>query len=134
MLQVRLKRRVEPPSAAAGENYFNSSKRLMMTPLHRQFIAPMSFFDEAIGDSGNFLKQNEVGKPFGLHNEAYIRKCYQEIAEEIQKDLAAWINPQVENGILLACPPRGNPRFIRHRQISFLGVLACASHPSRRIE
>lgn len=96
------KRRVEPPSAAAAESYYNSSKRLMMTPLHKQHVAPMAFLEEAVDDSWRFLKENEVGKPFGLHNEAYIRKCYQEIAEEIQKDLAAWIAPQVENGILRA--------------------------------
>ena len=112
IMMLGIKRRVEPPSAAAAKDYY--SKRLMMTPLHKEHVVPMAFFDEAIGDSKNFLKENKVGKPFGLHNEAYLRKCYKELNEEIQKELAAWIEPQVANGVL-------RPRLVEIRGSSGIG-------------
>ena len=56
----------------------------------------MAFFDDAMSDTENFLPEIEAGKPFGLHKEAYVRKCYPELLEEIKKDVAAWKAPQAD--------------------------------------
>jgi hypothetical protein len=65
-------------------------KRGKDAPLHERHVVPMSFFLDAVNQPESFLSQNEVGRPFGVNEEAYLRPCYNELLVEIEAELNLW--------------------------------------------
>lgn len=61
------------------------TKRAKLAPLHEQYVAPKSFLVEAAEAKGFTI--GAVGETFGREGEAYVRQCYAEVLNEIQK---AW--------------------------------------------
>jgi hypothetical protein len=59
-------------------------KKARMAPLHREYVAPISFLIGAV-ESRDTTEFNitGVGKSFGYNHEAFARECYEELATEI---------------------------------------------------
>ena len=62
-------------------------KRARMSKLHENYVAPLSFIAGAVESAGanNNFNITKVGMPFGHDKEAYARKCYEDITQEIHK-------------------------------------------------
>jgi hypothetical protein len=65
-----------------------AQKKAKKSPLHEQYVAPLSFLVDAVQaaahatDNFNITK---VGEPFGRVNEAYARQCYEDIFTMFKK-------------------------------------------------
>jgi hypothetical protein len=61
-------------------------KKVKESPLHENFVAPLSFLINAVGQgqgaSFNF-NITHVNGPFGRNKEAYVRSCYEEMYKKI---------------------------------------------------
>ena len=46
--------------------------------------------DAATSNPSRFLGGGKVGEPFGVNREAYVRPCYEDLTEEIDKEIDKW--------------------------------------------
>ena len=58
-------------------------KKARLSPLHLHCVAPLSFLSEAVEQKEGSFNVTNIGCPFGKNKEAYARKCYEDIVQEI---------------------------------------------------
>lgn len=87
---------VLPKTATEGDDadataQVRAQKRARKAPLHEDYSAPLSFLVDAIkaAQSNSSFNTTEVGDPFGLAKEAYVRQCYEDIVQSINDVLNA---------------------------------------------
>jgi hypothetical protein len=75
----------DPPPAANETAEERAQKKAKRSPLHEQYVAPLSFLEDAVraaqaNDNFNITK---IGESFGMVKEAYARSCYEDIVQAI---------------------------------------------------
>lgn len=85
---------VLPKTATEGDDttaQVRAQKKARKAPLHEDYSAPLSFLVDAVkaAQSNSSFNTTEVGDPFGLAKEAYVRQCYEDIVQSINDVLNA---------------------------------------------